>query len=185
VTAALFVGLVAGAIGMHHVGVATYAADAARPAIPADEVAALKADVARLKEMATDQSHVMSDVGYHYSNLWFAGQNENWPLAQFYFDEAHSHMRWAVRVIPIRKDNAGREVDLRAILQALEQTSLKDVDAAIKAKDKTKFTQTYKVQLETCMACHRAASKEYLRLQVPQQPDAHIIDFAPPADTKK
>ncbi|MEA2711158.1 MAG: hypothetical protein QOF78_3759 [Phycisphaerales bacterium] len=176
-TAVLLIGFTAGAIAIRGVGNAAHAAETLRPASP-DDVSALKAEVARLKETATDQSHVMSDVGYHYSNLWFAGQNANWPLAQFYFDETHSHLRWAVRVIPVRKDNAGREVDLRAILQALEQTSLKDVDDAIKSKDKTKFTQTYKVQLENCMACHRAASKEYIRLHVPERPDANIIDFA-------
>jgi hypothetical protein len=177
VIGALLVGVIAGAVGVHHASVASYAADASRPTPPPEDVAALKADFARLKEMVTDQSHVMSDVGYHYSNLWFAGQNEDWPLAQFYFDETHSHLRWAVRVIPVRKDNAGREVDLRAILQALEQTSLKDLDAAIKSKDKAKFTQTYKVQMENCMACHRAASKEYLRLHLPQRADANMIDF--------
>src|SRR6202035_1967843 len=127
---------------------------------PPDDMAALKADVARLKGMVTDQSHVMADVGYHYSNLWFVAQSENWPLAQFYADETHSHLRWAVRVIPVRKDRQGREVDLVGILTALEQTSLKDLDQAVKSKDKAVFTAAYKAQLENCMACHRAASKE-------------------------
>src|SRR5947209_20131106 len=63
-----------------------------------DELAQLKAEVARLKGVVPDQSHTMMDVSYHYSNLWFAGQSENWPLAQFYSDETHSHLRWAVRV---------------------------------------------------------------------------------------
>src|SRR5258705_8532994 len=83
-----------------------------------DDVAALKAEVARLKGMVTDQSHVMADVSNHYCNLWFAGQAENWPLAQFYCDETRSHLKWAVRVIPGRKDRDGREVELRAILDA-------------------------------------------------------------------
>src|SRR5258705_8339376 len=38
--------------------------------------------------------------------------------AQFYCDETRSHLKWAVRVIPVRKDRDGREVDLRAILDA-------------------------------------------------------------------
>jgi hypothetical protein len=143
-----------------------------------DDVGALKAEVARLKGMVTDQSHVMADVSNHYCNLWFAGQAENWPLAQFYCDETRSHLKWAVRVIPVRKDREGREVDLRAILDALEQTTLKDLDAAVKSGQKEKFTAAYKAQLENCMACHRASSKEYIKLHVPERPDAGMVEFA-------
>src|SRR4029453_259950 len=154
-----------------------YAADPGAAPPKADDVAALKADVDRLKGMVTDQSHVMADVGYHYCNLWFAGQNDNWPLAQFYCDETRSHLRWAVRIIPMRKDREGRDVDLGAILGALEQTSLKDLDQSVKSKDKAKFAAAYKTQLQNCMACHQATSKEYIRLHVPERPDAGIVEF--------
>ena len=144
-----------------------------------DAFQALKADVAKLKGMVPDQSHSMSDVAYHFTNLYFAGTSENWPLAQFYSDETHSHLRWAVRIIPMRKDKAGRDVDLDGILTALEQTSLKDLDSAIKAKDKAKFIDAYKAQMTNCMACHKAASKEFIRLRIPEHPEAQIVEFAP------
>jgi hypothetical protein len=144
-----------------------------------DELAALKTEVARLKGLVPDQSHAMADVGFHFTNLWFAGQNENWPLATFYSDEVRSHLRWAVRIIPKRKDAEGREIDLGGILGGLETSTLKDLAEAIKAKDKEKFTATYKAQLEGCMACHRATNKPYLRLHVPERPDAGIIEFRP------
>ena len=38
----------------------------------ADGLTGLPADVARLKANAPSQSHTMSDVGYHWTNLWFA-----------------------------------------------------------------------------------------------------------------
>jgi len=161
---------------LHMLNTPSHAADAGAAA-KVDDVAALKTEVARLKGMVTDQSHVMADVSYHYCNLWFAGQGENWPLAQFYCDETRSHLKWAVRVIPVRKDRDGREVDLRAILDALEQTTLKDLDAAVKSKDKEKFTVAYKAQLENCMACHRAVSKEYIVLHLPERPDAGMVEF--------
>jgi len=146
---------------------------------PADDVAAMKAELARLKGMVPDQSHAMSDVGYHYTNLWFAGRNGNWPLAQFYSDEVRSHLRWAVRIIPKRKDAEGREIDLGGILTGLETSTLKDLAQTIKDKDAAKFEAAYKAQLEGCMACHRATNKPYLRLHVPERPDAGIIEFRP------
>lgn len=144
-----------------------------------DETAALKAELARLKGMVPDQSHAMADVGYHYTNLWFAGQSENWPLAAFCSDEVRSHLKWAVRIIPKRKDAEGREIDLAGILGGLETSTLKDLAQSIKDKDKTKFTAAYKAQLEGCMSCHKATNKPYLRLHVPERPDAGILDFKP------
>jgi len=146
---------------------------------PSDELGALKAEVARLKELVPDQSHAMSDVAYHFTNLWFAGEKANWPLAQFYSDELKSHLRWAVRIIPKRKDAEGREIDLGGILGGLETSTLKDLAGAIQAKDREKFIAAYKLQMEGCMACHRATNKPFLRLHVPEKPDAGIVEFRP------
>ena len=69
---------------------------------PAD-VNALKAELEALKALVPSQSHAMMDVDYHFSNLWFAVVNENWPLASFYLNETRSHLRWAVRIRPVRR----------------------------------------------------------------------------------
>lgn len=144
-----------------------------------DDVAALKSEVVRLKGMVPDQSHAMMDVGAHFLNLWFAGQAENWPLAQFFSDETRSHLRWAVRIIPKRKDAEGREIDLGGILTGLETSTLKDLDQAVKDKNKEKFTVAYKLQLEGCMSCHKASNKPYLRLHVPDKQPVRLLEFKP------
>ena len=36
------------------------------------------ADVERLKTLVPSQSHSMADVGFHWTNLWFAGEQKNW-----------------------------------------------------------------------------------------------------------
>lgn len=59
------------------------AAPVAAPAVSAEEVAALKGEVERLKGVAASASVAMADVGFHFSNLWFAGQAKNWPLATY------------------------------------------------------------------------------------------------------
>src|SRR5687767_1110008 len=87
----------------------------------ADPVAALKAEIEILKGKLPDQSHAMKDVGYHFANLWFAGQKQNWPLAKFYCDETRAHLKWAVNIIPVRKVKGG-ELDLRALLDGLDRS---------------------------------------------------------------
>jgi hypothetical protein len=142
------------------------------------EVAALRAELDALKAKAPDQSHAMKDVAYHFSNLWFAGQKQNWPLAKFYLDETRSHLRWAVRIIPVRKTKAG-DLDLKGILDGVDSSFLTAVDRAVSAADLNGFTTAYRQTLEGCYSCHTAAEKPYLRLHIPEQPEARMIEFAP------
>jgi len=144
------------------------------------ELAALRTEVARIKGLAPSQSHAMQDVSYHYTNLWFAGQKGNWPLAEFYLAETRSHLRWAVRIIPKRKVSTG-EVDLDGIRAAFDDAYLSGVEQAIKAKSTGRFSETYKFSLEGCYACHKASEKPYLRLQVPTRPETQIVNFDPNA----
>ena len=67
----------------------------------------------------------------------------------------------------MRKDPQGRDVDLRAILQAVEGSALKDLLDTVKAKDKPKFEAAYRTMLQSCYSCHEASGKPYLRPQVP------------------
>lgn len=156
-----------------------YAREDAAPSATADE--ALQADVQQLKDKACDQAHAMISVAYNANNMWFAADAENWPLAQFYWNETRSHLRWAVRIIPIRKDSAGREVNLPNILQAFENSPLSQLQDAITAKDHDKFVAAYRFTLESCYACHKAAEKPYLRPQIPEHPDESTINFDPNA----
>jgi hypothetical protein len=168
-------------------GIALHALfEPARPAALAETAASL--DFQRLaSEMETiqgklpDQSHAMKDVGYHFANLWFAGQQENWDLANFYCAETKSHLHWAVRIIPVRKDNAGMDVDLAPILEALENGSLKQIEQAIADKNKSAFNESYRFTIEGCYSCHKASDKRFLRPQIPTLPESPIINFDPHA----
>jgi hypothetical protein len=150
-----------------------------KPADATNEIAALRAEVNRLKGIVPDQSHAMKDVAYHFGNLWFAGQKTNWPLADFYWSETRSHLRWAVRIIPVRKDAQGNEIRLQDILDPIDKTSLQQVGDAIKAKDSAKFVEAYKQMLDSCYACHLASAKPFLKFQIPQRPEVPIIKFEP------
>jgi hypothetical protein len=149
------------------------------------DLVSLQAEIERLKQVVPDQAHAMQDVDYHFTNLWFAATQSNWELAQFYINETRSHLRWAIRIIPIRKDKAGKEIKLQDILQSVENGPLKQVEEAIKAKDREKFVTAYEFTLSTCYACHKAAEKPYLRPRIPEHPASSIINFDPNASWPK
>ncbi len=157
------------------------AAPAAAPGA-ATEAEALAAEVKALKELVPDQAAIMTHVGYHFTNLWFAGRAENWPLADFYLSETKNNLRWAVRAKPIRKDNAGQDINLANILEAFENSQLTQLKQAVDRKDRTGFEKVYRESLTICYSCHKASDKPYLRPQVPTEPETHIINFDPKAD---
>ncbi len=140
------------------------------------------AEIEAINGKLPDQSHAMQDVSYHFSNLWFAGKHDNWDLANFYWSETRSHLHWAIRIIPVRKDNAGAEVNLAPILEGMENGPLKQLGEAIAAHNGAAFEKTYRTTMETCYGCHKAADKPFLRPQIPTQPESPIISFDVKAD---
>lgn len=142
----------------------------------------LAARIQILENVIPDQAHIMADVGDHFTNLWFAASAENWPLAEFYLSETKSHLKWAVRAKPIRKDNQEREINLVNILEAFENSQLTQLKQAIDGKVRSSFERVYKESLTTCYSCHKASDKSYLRPQVPSEPETRIINFDPKAN---
>jgi glucose/arabinose dehydrogenase len=128
------------------------------------------------------KAQVMTDVGYHFANLWFAADKRNWPLAQYYLDETRSHLKLAVEIQPVRKTRAGTDVNLNGIGEAVDNTMLADVGKAIESKDTARFETAYRQTLVGCYACHTACEKPFLRLQVPGAPGASIINFGAPLE---
>lgn len=167
-------------------GVHAFLSDLVQPAHaqatkPEPDLHTLAAEIETIQGKLPSQSHTMQDVSYHFCNLWFAGEQENWALANFYWEETLSHLHWAVRVIPVRKDLKGNDVDLRPILAGFENGPLHQLHDAIAAKDKTAFEHQYRTSLETCYGCHKVADKPYLRPQIPERPESPIINFDPKA----
>jgi hypothetical protein len=141
----------------------------------------LAARLKALEDLIPSQSHMMADVGDHFTNLWFAGTAENWPLADFYLGETKSHLHWAVRRIPIRKDKRGQDINLVNILEAFENSQLTQLKAVIDRKERAGFERVYKESLTVCYSCHTAVDKPYLRPQVPTEPASRIMNFDPKA----
>jgi hypothetical protein len=143
--------------------------------------AALEAEVIRLKGVAPSASVAMADVGFHFSNLWFAGQKRNWPLATYYFNESRNHIRWLVRINPMPKGPTGDLVDLQGIFDGIDTSVLKDLKATIDANDRDRFDVAYRQTLEACYSCHKAVGRPYLRLMIPTTAPQSIINLDPAA----
>jgi hypothetical protein len=143
------------------------------------QIAALKSDIELLKGQIPSQSHAMTDVDYQFTNLWFAAQERNWPLATFYLNETRSHIEWTVRLRPVRKLASGQDLDLRPLLQAIQQSGLTELRAALDKHDNKAIKTAYEHTLNECYSCHLAAEKPFLHPAVPTGPATHIIQMHP------
>jgi hypothetical protein len=148
--------------------------------IPKDSIDELRAEIKKLQGLAPDQAAIMTHVGYHWSNLWFAVEKENWPLADFYLSETRANLKWAVRSRPIRKTAAG-EVNLANLAEALDNTEFTKMKEAIGKKDKDLSIKMYDQAMQFCYACHKASEKPYLVPQRPKSPEVRVINFDPKA----
>src|ERR1700737_2484842 len=124
---AFFVAAGFAAIGF---GALTRRAAAVQPSPPAANaeatIAQLEARVKHLEGLVPSQPTVMTHVAYHFTNLWFAGERRNWPLAEYYLGEVRSNLKWAVRVRPVRPGPSG-DVNVAGIAEAVDNTELTEL----------------------------------------------------------
>jgi hypothetical protein len=183
VIAALAAALLLGALTARQLGwpaPVRGAAPAAREPDTAAQLKELRAEIKKLQELVPDQAAIMSHLAYHWSNLWFAIEQENWLLADFYLSETRSNLKWAIRVKPVRVVNR-EKVDLKTIGEAVDNTPLTQMKEAIARKDRKRCIKLYDDTLSGCYACHKASDKPYLRPRVPAAPEARVINFDPKA----
>lgn len=152
---------------------------AARPRAQQELTGQAATDLAHLKQISPTQSHAMQDVASHWSNLWFAGQKKNWPLAMFFLREARQTVRWAVLIRPERPLPGGGTMDMKGQFAAIDPTSFNDVQLAIENESLTEFETTYKDATIACHSCHVAAGLPYLQPVVPTGPPSTILNYDP------
>jgi hypothetical protein len=175
-------GVVADRMGATSAIAPVVAAQQARGAAPPPTLESLAADVAQLKAITPSNSHIMMDVQFHWTNLWFAAQKKDWAFAQYQFNEMRGHIQWLMRKSPTIKSQVDNtDVDVKSIFDAIDTSSLADVKTAIEKKDSVRFAAAYKTMEESCYSCHKAVGRPYLRPQIPTAPAQTVINLDPNA----
>lgn len=146
----------------------TYAAAAQEGETPASQVELVER-IGVLENLAVrTQSHVMMDVEYHFSNLWFAAATGQWELAGFYLRESRSHLAWTIRMRPVRNVGGDSTVDLRPFEDSIG-TGFALIESEIGKQDLEGFRTAYTQTLSQCHACHTASGLGYLEPHVPER----------------
>ncbi len=108
----------------------------------------------------------MTAIQFRHIKLWFAGKLGNWKLAAYELDQLASSLDEAAKRTPptaAAGDNAAQVTTLRG---------------AIEGKDLPAFTKAYAALTNACNACHRAAGRGFVSVQVPAVSPFTDQDFA-------
>jgi hypothetical protein len=110
----------------------------------------------------------MSSIQSHHAKLWFAGQNNNWKLADF---EIHEIMEAIENIQQFQKER--KESQLISMIQP----ALDSVNNAIAQKNTPHFISSYTLLTNTCNNCHKAANFEFNVVKIPEQQMFSNQDF--------
>jgi len=103
----------------------------------------------------------MSSIQVHHEKLCFAGNAQNWQLADF---EIHEIME-AVDDIQHYATERPEVKELPMLLPVLDS-----VNEAIKKQDKNLFNKNFVILTNTCNECHKAVDYDFNRVKIPETP---------------
>ena len=113
----------------------------------------------------------MTGIQLHHAKLWFAGQDQNWPLADF---EIHEIQESLDDITQFCKDRP--EVKSIGTLRPAIDT----VTNAIRQKNLQLFRSSFSVLTSTCNNCHKATDHGFNVVVIPTRPPVTNQDFSVP-----
>jgi hypothetical protein len=110
----------------------------------------------------------MSNIQAHHAKLWFAGENQNWKLADFEVHEIMESFEDIQQYETERKESK---------LIGMINPALDSVNSAIEQKNLKLFKRGYNLLTNTCNSCHRAVNFEFNVIKIPDVQTFSNQDF--------
>ncbi len=112
----------------------------------------------------------MSSIQAHHVKLWFAGQNQNWKLADFEVHEIMEALDDIKQFQKARKES--QSIDLL-------NPALDSINKSIQQKDLTQFKSSFTLLTNTCNNCHKAVDFGFIQIKIPETSPFPNQDFKP------
>ena len=112
----------------------------------------------------------MSGIQTHHAKLWFAGQNQNWPLADFEVHEIQEALE------DVQKFCSDRP-EVKAI--GMINPAIDSINNAIQQKNPQLFKTSFVLLTNTCNNCHKATAHGFNIVTIPTNLPVANQDFKP------
>ena len=135
--------------------------ESAAKTTPQDSTAIAQAE----RKETIEPGEIMTRLQRNMNKLWFAGIDQNWPLANFYVGEIQETME-------IVRDNkvVDEGIDLSPLMNIMGLKPLEGMQSVVNAQDYTKFKSQYMQQIANCNNCHITAKHEFVVIKEPTTP---------------
>lgn len=97
---------------------------------------------------------IMTLTQMRHAKLWFAGEAENWPLADYELDEIEEGFADATRFHPTHKSAPS---PLTVLVPEFIGPPLQELRTAVQDRDRASFERGFDALTAACNGCHRAA----------------------------
>jgi len=112
----------------------------------------------------------MTVIQLHHAKLWFAGQDQNWPLANF---EIHEIQESLDDIDEFCKDRP----EVKSI--GMLRPPIGSVTEAVRQKNIQRFKSSFSLLTNTCNNCHKATDHGFNVVIIPTGPPVSNQDFLP------
>lgn len=102
-------------------------------------------------------SRTMVEVGYRYSELYWAAMDENWGYADHQIEHIIEAMEDGLKRRPLRA--ASSEDFMKETLPYMEEL--------VKKENKEEFLKGFQMLTSSCNACHAKEGESYVVIQIP------------------
>jgi len=135
------------------------------------EIDALQNQIQKIEEdYKPGFGKLMSTVQAHHAKLWYAGENENWKLAEF---EVHEIEETFEEIVELRGD----QHNAAELVPELIDPLLKNVEEAAQNQELIAFNRDYQQLTSGCNDCHLEAGVEFIRIQIPTETGFYNQNF--------
>lgn len=117
---------------------------------------------------------IMMATQVRHAKLWLAGDARNWELADYEIDELKEGLEDVVKYFPVYKD-----MPVGQMVESTAMAPIKEVEAAVKAKDRARFTAAFDKLTAACNTCHQSANRPFIVVQRPTGSAFSNQSFAP------
>jgi hypothetical protein len=111
---------------------------------------------------------IMSNIQFHHAKLWFAGENKNWPLAEYNESLIQSAFK---RIQLFHGDKS------EAKAASMIYPSMDSISNAIRKKDTRLFERSFLFMTNTCNNCHAVTRHDFNVITIPKIPPVTNQDF--------
>ncbi len=105
----------------------------------------------------------MSFISRYTKKLYFAGDAENWKLADIYNHEIEEISEGII------EDNIVHDgINISSLMESMLIPQIERVEEAINNRDREMFQERYNILIQTCNQCHTATDYEAVQVMIPE-----------------